>query len=192
MLISNMADQKPDCEITTSVINFLQLYPEATLEDIYKGFFQDEFGPGHLLADVEASRQYLLRELSLMQGRKRYKLESCGTGNNFYRVNLDLILDGFISADEYFKAFKESAASFRLPNIKDWKEKWVQTEIKIRPLQNQINDYQQSIRFLNKRLSEGIAVAHHSKVFVEKYDPHYRIIHRSLIDKYFSGIPDTL
>jgi hypothetical protein len=183
-----MAIEKNNSEITSSVAEFLRMYPESTLEDIYKGFFQDEFGPGHLLSDVEASRKYLLRELSLIQSKKRYKAEPCGTGQNFYRVNLDLILDGYITVDDYFKAFEESATSFRLPDIEDWKEKWAQTEILIRPLQNQIKGYKKSILFLNKRLSDGKAVAHHSKAFVEKYDPHYRIIHRSLIEKYFKEI----
>ena len=28
-------------------------YPESTLKDIYKNFFQDAFGPGHLMSDAE-------------------------------------------------------------------------------------------------------------------------------------------
>ncbi len=185
-----MTPPKTGCEITSSVISFLQMYPEANLEDIYKGFFQDEFGPGHLLADAHASRKYLKRELSLTQSLKRYQAEPCGTGQNFYRVNLDLIVDGFIGFDTYFEAFIESGASFRLPEIESWKEKWIHIELKIRPLNHLIKDYPESIIFLNKRLADGNAVAHHSRAFVEKYDPHYRIIHRRFIEKYFYGIED--
>ena len=41
-------------------------YPESTLKDIYKNFFQDAFGPGHLMsgdADAEERmKEYLRRE----------------------------------------------------------------------------------------------------------------------------------
>ena len=33
--------------------DFMQKYPEATLQDIYKGSFQDVFGPAHLLTNCE-------------------------------------------------------------------------------------------------------------------------------------------
>ena len=43
-------------------IALLDRYPLSTLADLYKSFFQDEFGPGHLLADEAGALSYLDRE----------------------------------------------------------------------------------------------------------------------------------
>jgi len=180
-----MTEQNEENGILSSVVDFLKIYPESRLEDIYKGFFQDEFGPGHLLSDPDGSKKYLLSELSDLRSRKKYDAEPCGIGQNFYRINLDLILDGFISVDDYFSAFAESAASFRLPSIDGWIDKWRITEMKIRPLEPRITAYQESLAWLDARLGQGKAIAHHSNIFVENYDPHYRIFHRSVLKKYF-------
>ncbi len=44
----------------------IQKYPESALKDIYKSFFQDEYGHGHLLTDTSVSRKYFDYELSQM------------------------------------------------------------------------------------------------------------------------------
>ena len=37
----------------------LKLYPESRLQDIYKNFYQDMFGPGHMIPDTTAAGNYL-------------------------------------------------------------------------------------------------------------------------------------
>jgi len=186
-----MHDPDFSSKITESVQNFLEKYPEANLEDIYKGFFQDEHGPGHLLRGVDAPRRFFLGELSEMQSKERHSMEPCGTGHNFFRVSLDVIIDGFVTANTFFQAFIESASAFKLPEIDTWKKKWKQIEVNIQPLKHLISDYDKSLDLLNKRLSQGKVVMHHSKKFTDLYDPHYRIIHKTIIEKYFKGkLPD--
>ena len=41
-------------------------YPESTLQDVYKAFYQEHFGPEHMISDTAAVRQYLDYELSIM------------------------------------------------------------------------------------------------------------------------------
>ncbi len=177
--------------IRKSVQNFLEKYPESNLEDIYKGFFQDEYGPGHLLKNVEAPRRLFLGEISGMKSQGRHDIEPCGTGQNFYRVSLDVIIDGFITEHLFFQAFVESASAFKLPRVDTWKKKWWDIEINIRPLKHLIREYDKSLDFLSNRLNQGSVVVHHSKKFVDAYDPHYRIIHKNHIEKYFKGkLPD--
>ena len=36
------------------VRTYFQRYPQATLQDIYKGSFQDVFGPAHILTNKES------------------------------------------------------------------------------------------------------------------------------------------
>ncbi len=185
--------QNPDynSQITESVQSFLEKYPEAKLEDIYKGFFQDEHGPGHLLRGVDAPRRFFLGELSEMKSQGRHGTEPCGTGHNFFRVSLDVIIDGFVTTNTFFQAFIESASAFKLPETETWKNKWKHIERNIQPLKHLINDYEKSLDLLGKRLSQGKVVMHHSKKFTDLYDPHYRIIHKNIIEKYFKGkLPD--
>lgn len=47
----------------TFVRTYLDRYPEATLQDIYKGSFQDVFGPAHLLRNREAVIKYIQYEI---------------------------------------------------------------------------------------------------------------------------------
>ena len=42
----------------------MEMYPKSTLRDLYKNFFQDHFGPGHIIANDEAADKYLRQELS--------------------------------------------------------------------------------------------------------------------------------
>ena len=45
------------------VRSYLEKYPESTLVDIYKGSFQDVFGPAHLLTDKETVTRYIQYEI---------------------------------------------------------------------------------------------------------------------------------
>ena len=38
-------------------------YPESTLQDMYKSFFQDRFGAGHIIADRQGAVAYMNREI---------------------------------------------------------------------------------------------------------------------------------
>ena len=52
----------------------LQDYPESRVQDIYKSFCQDNLGPGHLIPDADAARNYLNAELASF----RNELDSLG------------------------------------------------------------------------------------------------------------------
>lgn len=42
----------------------MKAYPKSTLADLYKNFFQDKFGPGHIIADTSSAGRYLRKELA--------------------------------------------------------------------------------------------------------------------------------
>lgn len=166
----------PDNEIMLAVRNQLQLYPESTLQDIYKSFFQDEFGPGHLVENVSYALEYFDLELEEMASQGRHNAEPCGTGKNFYRVPLDLVKDGKIPEEDYFASFMESSADFKIPDITVWKKKWGQIEDEIEKMNLQIPDLERDKKIINEMLDSGEVVMHHSRKYVEAYDPHYRIM----------------
>lgn len=60
--------------VQTAVTNHLALYPEARLQDLYKAFFQAEFGAEHIVADTTSAGQYLNRELSITDHSSEHHL----------------------------------------------------------------------------------------------------------------------
>lgn len=165
-----------DKEIASAVNIQLKNYPASSLQDIYKSFFQDEFGPGHLLGDSAGAWEYLEYELTTMESSRNHDAEPCGTGENFYRVPLDLVKDGVISDKALFSAFMESASKFRLPDIESWKKKWEEIEAVIEGMNLNLPNYEQDKKALSVKLDRGETAVHHSLKYEELYKPHYRII----------------
>ena len=53
--------------VHTAVERMMADYPASTLQDIYKSFFQDRFGPGHIVADTAQAVAYLRHELGSVE-----------------------------------------------------------------------------------------------------------------------------
>ena len=162
-------------KIRLAIDEQLKLYPESTLQDIYKSFFQDEFGPGHLIEDVSFAREYFDLELEDMVSRGRREPEPCGTGKNFYRIPMDLVKDGIISVDEFFNTFMESSKDFKVPDINSWKIEWGEIIKEIEKMNLQIPDLQRDKKAIAEYLIQGKSAVHHSDAYNNTYDPHYRI-----------------
>ena len=79
-------------------------YPESTLQDVYKSFYQDHFGPGHMITDTASARQYLLKELSENDVASTVRFEPTGSEGRFVRVYLSAIADSLITADQLLDA----------------------------------------------------------------------------------------
>ena len=151
-------------------------YPEAQITDIYKSFYQDNFGPGHLLGDTVAARRYFYGELEDSAKWGGPSFEFTGEGKNFIRVNMDLVRKGIIPAEAYFRAFQNSLGRVEKPLDEVWIAEWYQIDSII-----QVKDY----HFLNEEtdrtlISEKISTRnfpiHHSDNFNNNYNFHYRII----------------
>ena len=70
------------------VRSYLERYPEATLQDIYKGSFQDVFGPAHILTNREAVIRYINHEIKSAEKFEEADYIPCGWQGNFLQVNL--------------------------------------------------------------------------------------------------------
>ena len=167
---------RQNSEIKQAVKDQLQLYPESTLLDIYKSFFQDEFGPGHMLGNISHAREYFDLELEEMVSRKRYDAEPCGAGKNFYRVPMDLVKDGIIQDEVYFNAFIESSAHFKTPDIVLWKSTWNEILSTVEQMDLQIPNFDRDKKIIAELIDKGEPMVHHSNSYNDSYDPHYRIM----------------
>lgn len=188
-LVLNSSAAKLDPELVrNAVISQLKEYPESTLLDIYKYFFQGKFGPGHLLGGDGArvsARTYLIKECELASREDNLcpDCESVGLEGRFLRVNLNLIGEDKIPVDAFFDAFVKSADSFAVPDVKLWRKEWKSIVSVIRKMKLDIPDFNRDRKAIDEMLSKGEYVSHHSKAFNEAYHPHYRLITKEIFEK---------
>lgn len=163
-------------------------YPSSTLKDIYKSFFQDAFGPGHLIGDdaeaAVSSRSYLMGEcrIASVEPDDCEVYEQTGWHGRFYRVSLSVINDGKVPFDVFFDAFMESARMFSLPDIGSWRQEWNAVQKVIDDMDLNLEGYEADRDAINSLLEEGQYVSHHSDVYEKTYHPHYRLIEKSVFE----------
>ena len=165
------------------VRSYFLKYPEATLQDIYKGSFQDVFGPAHLLTNREAVENYINREIETAESLEGEDYVPCGWQGNFYQVNLKVIADGRIPMDDFVDAFMASANGIDTTLTQAWLEEWEQLQQATRKIVPHLQGFKEDSTLLANLLKQGKYVVHHSRKFNQHYHPHYRIIRRDLFEK---------
>ncbi len=165
------------------VRTYLQKYPEATLQDIYKGSFQDVFGPAHLLTNREAVKNYILKELEHAQTLEGEYYTPCGWQGNFYQVNLSVVQEGKIAIDELVDAFMESARNIDTTLTQAWIDEWKLLQQIVRSVSPDLPGFEEDSTLLAHLLNQGKYVVHHSRKFNQHYHPHYRIIRKDLFEE---------
>lgn len=159
----------------------LEKRPKTTLQDIYKAFYQAEFGTEHSISDKDAVRKYFEEEVISIKkdsfnAPEEVLTEELSPDSSFVRVNLRPYIKKGCSLDRLFKAFL--AASSKETNTKEqFKARMLfilklasQKKIKISEigdLDGQINGFLQE--------SKPPAVSH-SKVYKNEYHPSYRVV----------------
>lgn len=172
-----------DKAVQDAVKRQMQIYPKSTLKDLYKNFFQDKFGPGHLISDTVSAGNYLRSELDSFQDAKGEIAEPTGWEGNFYRVNLSVIKTNQISYSVFFDAFLRSVNGIRFVSVDDWRKEWSRIEKIICKMNLSLPEYETDKKEIRKKLKRGEYVGHHSSIFEENYSPHYRIISREIFEK---------
>lgn len=168
--------------VREAVSRQMQLYPKSTLKDLYKNFFQDRFGPGHIIADTTQAGKYLRWELASYDECTGELYEPIGWKGDFVRVNLSVLKKGQIPYSVFFDAFVRSVNGVKPITIEEWKKEWGEIERIIRSMQLGLPDYETELQEIEERLSRGEYVGHHSKLFEENYSPHYRIVSKTIFE----------
>jgi hypothetical protein len=165
------------------VRTYLQKYPEATLQDIYKGSFQDVFGPAHILTNREAVMNYIQSEMESAEAWEAHDYIPCGWQGNFLQVNLKVIADGRVPMDDFVDAFMASANGIDTTLTSSFIEDWHLIQQAVRLTDPQLEGFKEDSTLLSHLLKEGKYVVHHSRKFNAHYHPHYRIIRRDLFEE---------
>ena len=159
----------------------LATYPESTLQDIYKSFYQEHFGPGHIISDTAPARRYLMKELSEMEGTQSPYFEPTGSQGDYVRVYLSAVADSLIIAEQLLDALVRSANSWQEPSV-SWSEKWHAIVSLIQANKMEIEGFEADLPLLNEAARNNQAV-HHSLRYNEAYHPHYRIVERGIFER---------
>ncbi|MBC5631373.1 hypothetical protein [Parabacteroides hominis] len=179
------ATEKRDFEeaVRVAVSRQMQKYPKSTLKDLYKNFFQDKFGPGHIIGDTASAGNYLRRELASYTECTGDIAEPTGWEGNFLRVNLSVIKNGQIPYATFFDAFVRSVNGIRPVTVDQWQKEWLRIEAIVRSMDLALPGYEADRKEIEERLGRGEFVGHHSKVFEDSYSPHYRIVSKDIFEK---------
>jgi len=167
----------------TFVRTYFQRSPEATLQDIYKGSFQDVFGPAHILTNKEAVTKYIEYEMNTVERYENEDYVPCGWQGNFYQVNLKVIADGRVPMNDFVDAFMASANGIDTTLTPTFINDWQQIQEAVRKEIPNLKGYAKDSILLAQLLKEGKYVVHHSETFNTHYHPHYRIIRKDIFEK---------
>lgn len=173
-----------DSGVVQFVDSELELFPEARLTDIYKSFFQDAYGPDHLIPDTVHAGMYLNRELAHEEWPDTLKFQATGTGHDYIRINLLLIKNGTIPRDTLLLAMVKSAPLARNPDIEDFRKEWEKVLTYIEKEYPDIANFQTDKQVINETLDAGNVVIHHSDHYNQTYKRRYRIIHKSVFEQW--------
>ena len=166
--------------VSLAIERQMATYPESTLQDVYKSFYQEHFGPGHIISDTASARRYLMRELSEMGETSSPYFEPTGSQGGYVRVYLSAIADSLITAEQLLDAFVRSANSWQEPTV-SWMEKWQAIVSIIQANKIELEGIETDLPLLTEAAQNSQAV-HHSRRYNEVYHPHYRIVERSIFE----------
>lgn len=184
LLLTASCSKSFDEKVKDSINSQLNIYPQSNLQDIYKNFFQDRFGPGHLIPDTAMAGEYLREELSAYtETGQNPLLELTGWEGNYYRVSLDVLKLGIVPVEVYLEAFVESANSVPEVTRDEWKNEWERIVAVIEKMNLALPGYESDKAKIRDLIEKGDFAVHHSPVFEDIYHPHYRIIKKDIVRK---------
>ena len=168
------------------LIEQIKNHPNQTLQDVYKSCYQDEYGPGHLIANESSSMNYILEEINTME--KDYNpptlFEQTGLDGNYIRVDLTLVKDGTIPFFILFKALLISADIGSKKTDEGWADIWSSIVDEIKNSSLEFPNFEEDIKNLDNISKSEDKVVHHSDLYENTYHPHYRIIEKNVFEKY--------
>ena len=166
----------------------LATYPASRLQDLYKFFFQDRFGPGHIVRDRESALEYILAEMAEEDSLTGPYAEPCGWEGNYVRVSLSAVRDGILSAESLTDALVSSAVPVTEADLRSWKETWARIEAVIASRYPSLPGREEDAASLDSLLASGRYACHHSAAYEKAYHPHYRIIGKHFADSLLQRI----
>lgn len=155
-----------------------EMYPEATLRDVYKSFFQDSFGPGHIISGRDEAARQLHEELATIHSDTvaMPPVEAVGFKGQYYRVDLSLIKAGLLSEETLLDAMIQGANPPDTMTPQEWAAQWAEIYNVIRREGFNFPGEKTDAEMIATQLRNGNPVLHHSPAYEHAYHPHYRVV----------------
>jgi len=173
---------KPDEKLEKYVKSELALFPESRFVDIYKSFFQDAYGPGHIIPDTAHAGKYVDEELLSENWPDTVLWQATGIRHDYYRINLVLVKKGIMPRDTLLLAMVRSAGLAEKPAIATFKAEVDRLYSIVKEMQPGLPDLEQDQKAIDEQLAKGEVMMHHSEHYLQTYQRRYRIIHRTIFD----------
>lgn len=165
-----------------SIQYILKKYPESTLIDIYKYFYQSRFGPEHFIKDSLIALNLLQDEIK-NEEISTYKskpdsilVELLLPEKKFVRIDLSLTKGGIIPLNLLFSAFLNSAQKYDSTDYEIWKNDWKEIVNLIEKENIKLKNYTEDKNRIESALRQNKLVFSHSPHYKNHYKPHYRVI----------------
>lgn len=172
-------------KISRFVAQQVATYPRLRLLDIYKSCFQDYMGAEHLVADTSSAKDYLQKELALVErdALMPWLYEYCGVKGRHVRVSLRAVKEGLVPEALLLDAFVRSAAGAGAKKVSKWRKEWQKIIARIEKMNLRLPQFDADRQFIDSLLLEGKYAISHSPDYREAYSPHYRIVERRIFER---------
>ena len=184
LLLASSCNRARNEAIEAAIARQVEMYPLTTLQDVYKSFYQECFGPGHIIEDEYSAAAYFHQETSLSTEEPYggYLYEPTGAEGDYYRVSLYAVKAGILPSEVLLSAFLRSARPVTPEGIMAWKKTWR----KVSRIAAGFNlpGYESDKKALDDILASGSPdkAVHHSDAYNAAYDPHYRIVEKEIFE----------
>lgn len=187
MILSNedqlLFSQSFDYNLNKSSIQYvLRKYPESTLIDLYKYFYQSRFGPEHFIKDSLIALKILQDELeneeisTYKSKPDSFLIEVLHPEKKYVRIDLSLVKDRIIPMQLLFTAFLQSSSKNDSTDYEKWKNDWREIISLIEKENFKIKNFYEDKSKIEAALKQNKLVFSHSSNYKNYYKPHYRII----------------
>jgi len=142
----------------------LKKYNKMTTQDIVKMLYQNHFGPGHFIKDMDSVTNYYLNELHNSSENINDNLYE-HIGNNYVRINIHPYqkLSNTTPLTDLF--YNSSLINYDDNSLLDK----FKNELSHIPNDGFLDDY-------------DLSNVHHSKIYNDLYNPHYRVVNAKYLD----------
>lgn len=162
--------------------------PLMQVQDVYKLLYQAHFGVGHLMADSDAVRAYLVSEMESISSNAPDEplVERISTGGEIVRVNLLPFLALNLLPDVLVESMAESAAEWQSDSLmfhREWNE--FCSLVRYGLLKFSLEEV---IEWDRKVQTGQIEPVHHSKEYSDAYHPAYRVVQRRVFESQMTSV----
>jgi len=171
-----------DAAFTRILAQQMVRYPCMQIQDLYKLIFQASFGSEHAIADLEAARGWLERELqALSHGPEEPIVDPIAPDGRMVRLHLRPYLAARGDLAALLTAFVRTAREFH--GVEATLYRYWQTAERMAAAGLVPYARQELQQFFAEMQAQGFPAVHHSATYTIAYRPAYRVVLSEFLDQ---------